>query len=392
MRKVSADAIVTGDGDVLVDHVIIVEGDEIMDLLPKVSFEPSDIEQYEGLLVPGFVNAHCHLELSHMKGIIPSGTGLISFIKAVISQRDFNQEVILDAINLADLQMRAEGIVAVGDISNTAHTLFTKCSSPIAYYNFIECFDLLLESQAETHFENYLKIYRQFINVGLKSTSLVPHAPYSVSKKMFSLLKETYGEESHTISIHNQETPGENQLFIDKTGDLIDFYDFVGIDLADFVPNGLPSIQYALPLMDASQKSLLVHNTECTSEDIAFAEKWSSQVYFCTCPNANLYIENRLPNYDLFINANAKICIGSDSLASNWRLSILDEMMTISKYNSSIPIQDIIQWATKNGAEALGMSDRLGSIAKGKTPGINLIQADLEKNTFKASSPVQKIV
>ena len=391
MRKVSADAIITGEGDVLDDHVIVVKDGEIIDLLTKASVDPTECEQYEGLLVPGFVNAHCHLELSHMKGVIPSGTGLISFIKAVISQRNFNQEVILDAINLADLQMRAEGIVAVGDISNTAHTLFTKCSSPIAYYNFIECFDLLQEDQALTQFENYLKIYQQFLKVGLTWSSLVPHAPYSVSRKMFSLLKQTY-EGHHTISIHNQETPGENQLFIDKTGDLIDFYDFVGIDLADFQPNGLPSIQYALPQMDAGQKSLLVHNTECTSEDIEFAEKWSSQVYFCTCPNANLYIENRLPDYDVLRNAKSKICIGTDSLSSNWRLSILDEMKTISKFNSSIPIVEIIQWATKNGAEALGMSDKIGSIAKGKTPGINLIKADLEKNAFQTSSEVQKIV
>lgn len=391
MKKVSADAIITGDGQILKDHVIILKSGEIIDLLPSKSVGTSDIENYSGLLVPGFINAHCHLELSHMKGVIPSGTGLISFIKGVISQRDFDHDVILDAIRDADQQMQAEGIVAVGDISNTAHTLDIKKSSPISYYNFIECFDLLQDEQAEAQFAEYLKVYRQFIDAGLTSSSLVPHAPYSVSKKLFSLLKTEHLAGQQTISIHNQETPGENQLFIDKTGDLLDFYAFVGIDLSDFTPNGLPSIQYALPQMEPSQRTLLVHNTECTSNDIEFAKSWGHNLYFCSCPNANLYIENQLPDYGLFRSANTKICLGTDSLSSNWRLSILDEMKIISKYNSSIPLAEIIQWATRNGAEALGMSDRIGSIAKGKTPGLNLIQADLEKNTFHPSSEVQKI-
>jgi cytosine/adenosine deaminase-related metal-dependent hydrolase len=109
-------------------------------------------------------------------------------------------------------------------------------------------------------------------------------------------------------------------------------------------------------------------------EDIQAAQRWGGDnVYWITCPNANLYIENRLPDYRHFIDTNANIAIGTDSLTSNWQLSILDEMKAIAKYQSYIPLEMLLRWATLNGAEALGFEDTLGSLVVGKTPGLNLL-------------------
>ena len=140
-----------------------------------------------------------------------------------------------------------------------------------------------------------------------------------------------------------------------------------------------------------------MHNTLSTDQDIAAAQKWSNHVYWATCPNANLYIENRLPNYKYFIESNAKLTIGTDSLTSNWQLSVWEEIKTISRYQSYIDFPTLIQWATKNGAEALGMEDKLGTIEIGKTPGINLVELELIKEDgpiFKLSpsSSIKRIV
>jgi cytosine/adenosine deaminase-related metal-dependent hydrolase len=110
------------------------------------------IEKRKGVLVPGYINAHCHLELSHLKGVIPSGTGLIEYIKAVIRLRDFPQEEIDNAISKADQEMSTNGIVAVGDISNIIDSLKKKLHSPIRYKTFVEAFDLFQLDQCNTVF------------------------------------------------------------------------------------------------------------------------------------------------------------------------------------------------------------------------------------------------
>jgi cytosine/adenosine deaminase-related metal-dependent hydrolase len=99
-------------------------------------------------------------------------------------------------------------------------------------------------------------------------------------------------------------------------------------------------------------------------------QAWNNQVFWASCPNANLYIENSLPDYSVFLDTNAKVTLGTDSLTSNWQLSIWEEIKTIQKYASYAPLETIIRWATINGAQALGYEDRLGSIEVGKTPGL----------------------
>jgi cytosine/adenosine deaminase-related metal-dependent hydrolase len=146
-------------------------------------------------------------------------------------------------------------------------------------------------------------------------------------------------------------------------------------------------------LKDA-KKILLVHNTFTTKEDLLWiksnASNLISQIYFCTCPNANIYIENKLPNYALFITENCKVTIGTDSLASNWSLSVLDELKTISKHHPEIELNMLLTWATKNGAEFLEFN-QLGTLEKGKKPGLNLLKnTDGMKLTEKTN--VLKIV
>ena len=163
----------------------------------------------------------------------------------------------------------------------------------------------------------------------------------------------------------------------------------------DFIKKtGVNSIQSTLPKFPLSQKILFVHNTFTTQSDIQFIKSQisnlRSQIYFCTCPNANLYIENKLPDYSLFIRENVQMTIGTDSLASNWSLSILDELKTISKYFPEIPLHTLLIWATKNGADFLGLN-QLGTIEKGKKPGLNLLK-NLDGLKITAETEVIKLV
>ena len=216
-----------------------------------------------------------------------------------------------------------------------------------------------------------------------------PHAPYSMSPELFKLVNSLNVQAGKTISIHNQETPPENELFLKGTGDFHEFFKSFNMSLEEFEAIGKPSIFYALQYLEPQHKTLFVHNTLTTVEDIQAAQKKLPQTYWATCPNANLYIENRLPNYQVFLDTNATVTIGTDSLTSNWQLSVLEEMKTILKYQSYINFEQVLQWATINGAKALSWDEELGSIEVGKNPGLVLIE-NIDDTTILTSNSTSR--
>lgn len=391
IKKITADRIYTGTSGPLHHKVITVDQEgTILQIDDLSNHDASSVQHFSGAIVPGFINTHCHLELSHMKGRANTGTGLVPFLKTVVNFRDISMEEILDAIDQADAEMWNGGVMAVGDISNKADTAARKNQSKIQYYTFVEFFDFLQEEGAENWFNNFKPAYDQQSDSNGNRKSAVPHAPYTVSRNLFQKIN-ALNAPGNTVSIHNQETPGENALFLNKTGSFLDFYEGFGFPLDQFTPNGKPSIYYALENMDPNCRTLFVHNTESTPEDIRAAQAWSNNIYWATCPNANLYIENRLPNYQYFLDTEAKVTIGTDSLTSNWQLSILEEMKTIARFQSYVPFQTLLRWATINGAEALGFDDQLGSIEVGKKPGLLLLNLG-EEEQLGYDTKVQRIV
>lgn len=392
MRKITADWIYPVSTPPLSMGVIVTDdGGKILSIDSRDQHDPTSLEVHEGVIIPGFVNTHCHLELSHMKGLVPTGTTLIPFITGVVTKRQAEAEVIAEAIAKAEAEMIAGGIVAVGDISNVTDTFAQKSKSPLRYYTFVEMFDFLQENDANREFDKYYAIYDALKPPKGSQKSVVPHAPYSVSKNLFKNINATNPSSEITVSIHNQETQPEQDLFIRGEGAFYDFYGKFGISLHDFKPNHRPAIFYALENMNPQNRTLFVHNTLTTQADIEAAQAWSENVFWATCPNANLYIENRLPNYQNFVNTNARLTIGTDSLTSNWQLSVLEEMKTIQRYQSYLSFDTILTWATLNGAKALGFDDTLGSIEIGKKPGLNLLNLPKDK-ILRGSTRVRKLV
>ncbi|MEM1214412.1 MAG: amidohydrolase family protein [Bacteroidota bacterium] len=374
MRKLTADYIFPVSSAPLTQHVLVLDDEgKLQRIDPLTQHDPASVEHLDGVLIPGLINTHCHLELSHLKGKVATGTSLIPFITSVVQFRDVPEEEILDAIDRADAEMYAGGIVAVGDISNKLDTVKRKLASPIRYYTFVEMFDFLQDAGAQGALDQYLPVYEGQAQGNGNQRTAVPHAPYSVSKRLFHEINQL-NQGRGTVSIHNQETPPENELFLHKTGAFLDFYGGFQIPLDNFEATGQTAIHYALANMDPSCRHLFVHNTLSTPADIAAATAWGQNgMYWATCANANLYIENRLPNYQYWLDADAKMTIGTDSLTSNWQLSVLEEMRTIHRYQSYVPFETLLRWATLNGAEALQFDADLGSLEVGKTPGVNLL-------------------
>jgi cytosine/adenosine deaminase-related metal-dependent hydrolase len=392
MRKFSADLVHPIAGAPIPNGVVVTDDAGcVLEVGASQDHDPASVERHPGIIVPGFVNSHCHLELSHLRGMMDTGIGLLSFLQGVVQLRDVPQEEIDAAIGAADAEMAAGGIVAVGDISNTLDTAATKASSSISYSTFVEAFDFMQDDQADAAMERVAAVLEGQSDHGHNRKCLVPHAPYSVSRALFRRIRET-NPDTATISIHNQETADEDRLFRAKEGGFLGFYERFGFSLEAFEATGRNSIHTTLANLNPANRVLFVHNTFTGSEDIQAAEAWGDQVSWATCPNANLYIENRLPDYRHWLDAGARMTIGTDSLASNWQLSVLEEMKTIARYQSSVPTETILRWATLNGAEALGFDDRLGSIEIGKTPGLNLLSGLDEGGRLVAATSVRRLI
>jgi cytosine/adenosine deaminase-related metal-dependent hydrolase len=368
--------------------VVVTEHDgTIVDVISAAE-AGDDCQEMNGILSPGFINAHCHLELSHLKGAIPTQTGLSEFVKQIVPKRAAAQEVIDAAIEAAETEMFENGIVAVGDICNTADTIAAKTKGKLAYYNFIEIYGLdpLLAAQK---MEAGIALQNEYINNGLKAV-VVPHASYSVPGALLQLLAAAYG--SHTVSIHNQETKAENDFFENKIGAFVDMYARVGVDLDFFTPTKTTSLQSVLSFLKDATKIIWVHNSFTSISDINAVQATSTDAYWCLCPSANQYIENTMPPVQILRAQDANIVVGTDSYASNWSLNMLDELKKIQAHNPEIPLAEMLTWITSNGARALQMDDQLGTIEKGKKPGLTLINNISDSGQLQTVSNSTRII
>ncbi|WP_052272810.1 amidohydrolase family protein [Flavihumibacter solisilvae] len=364
-RKFRGSQLFTGTGFAPDDSVLVTdEGGKVEGIVPEAD-AGSDIQFVEGIISPGFVNCHCHLELSHLKAVIPEGTGMVPFLMDVMQRRGEGAERIQDAITHAEHQMWATGIVAVGDICNTTDTLTKKRKPLLFYHNFVEVSGFV-EAGAAGRFSIAESVARQMADTG--PTTIVPHAPYSVSPALFNYISASTPE--LPITMHNQESKDENDFFLTGDSGFRKLFESLGVNLDFFIPPGVSSIRAVLPHLRTNGILILVHNVVTSAEDIAQIKQHNSDTYFCLCPNANRHINDSMPPVDLLINNGCKIVLGTDSLASNSQLSILEEIKTLQSAYPSLPIEQLLTWATSEGANALGISDRFGSFAPGKTPGI----------------------
>ena len=381
MRFLKADFIYPISSVPVKNGILIVnENGSISDVLdPVINREDyqqvlnsgNDVETFRGILCPGFINAHCHLELSHLKGKLREKQKLPEFLRQVSTMRQAGTDEIIETLYEADAEMVANGIVAVGDISNTDHSFSVKGNSKIHYHTFIELFDFH-PNRAEDVFDKGKQLYNSLTSMGLAG-SIVPHAPYTVSPKLLKLLNNFSYDDGAPLCIHNQETESENAMFLNKSGDLFTFLQNATSLYTDWKATGFSSLSSTLVHLPNCNKIQLVHNTYSTAEDINWAQLYSMLIWWCFCPNANLFIENRLPDIPLFIDHASKITLGTDSYASNWSLSIFDEIKRVNQSYPEISLEILLTWATLNGAQYLGLQNKLGSFEKGKIPGVNWI-------------------
>ena len=374
MRFISATQVFSGKEFLPTNTVLVVNDNGLIENITITeNVESTNIEHFEGIVSPGFINTHCHLELSHLKNVIKHHTGIVDFGLSVMKHRnEFSMELQQEAMQLADKEMQIQGIVAIGDISNTNDSIKTKQESDLYYHTFVELIALNPE-RANLVFDIGKQLLSEYSNA-LLSASLAPHAPYSASLELIKKITDDCHHLNKATSIHNQESKAENDFFNSKTGDYLRLYETIKVPIDYFKATEKSSLRTVISSLNKDINTLLVHNTFSSKDDIETVKGSHQKLYWCLCPNANLYIENTLPNINLLSLNKCALTLGTDSLASNSELSIINEINTILKHQPNISLELLLNAATFNGAKFLGIENQFGLIEKNKKCGVNLIE------------------
>ena len=371
MRLLYSDILIPLDqAPIQMGMLVVSESGKIKDIISPNSenYSLENAQFYAGALIPGFVNAHCHLELSNLKNKVSRHTKLDGFVEELMSVRSASQEEISSSMKAAEEELFTKGCVAVGDISNGSASFQIKQGSRIQFHTFIERFGLSADV-ASRSFESGISLLNSLQELNLNG-SLSPHAPYSVSDKLIDMIIEHCFDNHSIMTIHHQESHSENDLFQSGQGPMLERFQRMGISASGFNAKGKSSASWLADRIHTNQKIMLVHNTFSNREDVQAIHAKTKNAYFCLCPKANLYISNALPNLNMLLEEECELIIGTDSLASNDSLDMLDELRTIQNAFPSISSSDLFRWACLNGAKAMGMENNLGSFSIGKTPGI----------------------
>lgn len=328
----------------------------------------ANAQHYPGILVPGFINAHCHLELSHMKGLIPRHTGMAGFIRALTAQRGAISHKHTEVLQQVAEGMFDSGIQAVLDISNENSTRPVKIHNALKsseFYTFVEVFGLLPE-KVEERIEAGRNLCRDFPE---GEVSLSWHAPYSMSPDLIRRLGQMALEEGAVLSMHLLESQEERVLFADRSGPLAELFQSWGFDpLPDWFGETTP-VQFLQTLIPSGVKTLWVHVTEMQKEEADALMRDYPDSAFCLCPKANLYIHNTLPDAYLFKSYPGKVLLGTDSLAGNDILDMLEELKVLSANFPEISLETLLYWSSRNAADFMGWN-HLGRIQPEAHPGL----------------------
>ncbi len=379
LRRIASNYLVCR-GELVANPLVEVDGNGVV--VSVASYDPLAVdslphtEHYSGVMVAGMVNAHCHLELSYLKSQIAQGGGFAEFASSMARVRGaFSEEQRLRAMEAAQVEMWSSGVVAVGDVVNGASSYAVKSHSPIEYVNYAELFGL--RSVDCSAVEPLLKH---------PSTYATPHSLYSLNDELLRRVVDL-GYSQQPLSIHLMESAAEGELFKGR-GELFEWYERVGFE-CDFLHYESPAHRL-ISLVPPDRSVMLVHNCYVEQRDIELImNHFTAPVHWVVCPRSNGYISGVTPPIDLLSSNGLNICLGTDSLASNTSLSMLDELRSIV---SSAPLAERIMWATSNGAAALQLP-HLGEIEVGRRPSISLLSnLNYHDWSITPSSVISKIV
>ena len=371
-----------------------VEYDEQTGEIISVGACGSDEIVSEGALTPGFVNAHCHVELSHLHKKFVKGSGMAGFIDQINALRDWagrerKQELVKEWMD----KMWNDGVSAMADISNDDSSFDVKASHNMYTRTFLEVFGSEPE-MCEGVMTEVTELQKVADAAGIDAAP-TPHSCYTMSPQLLSE-SAAAGLKRGYISYHSQESQEEEDLLLTGSGAMYENRLRNGMSTPPVT--GESSLKYFIQRLEQVHEApydehiLLVHNVCLSQDDVEAAKKVMKNVWWAICPLSNIFIHNALPPIGLMRKNGLSIALGTDSLSSNDDLDMVAEMICLHKNFPEVPMNEILVWACLNGARFLSKDKVLGTLEAGKRPGIVRISGIDENGFVTADSRSQRVI
>jgi len=364
---VPIDAPEINDGAVVVDGPLIVgcgPHQQIRKQFPGVD----EINLTDCLLLPGLINAHTHLELSHLKGLVSYQGNFVDWVTRLIAARLETTKPLDNILNSACAELFRAGVTTVADICYEHRAWPYLKGLGLRKICFAEVFGLTDKLEAQT--EYLRRTLAETETDDLLRLGLSPHAPYSAGGELYQLAARLAGSNNATggsrvaLTTHLAETPEEIEFLTTGGGVWREFLQRINRWDGSFKCPKQRPVEYFLSLELQEQSFLLAHvNYINDAEIIALGRRRHSVVF---CPRSHNFFGHPAHRFGDMLAAGINVCLGTDSLASNNTLSILDEMRFVHQQYPNFSTDILIKMGTINGAVALGWEDKIGSITSGK--------------------------
>ena len=327
-------------------------------------------------LLPGFVNAHTHLEFSLLDG--PLGTPCVAFpdwiMEVVAWRRRLAEEFIGNAAGLGEYRRRAiaaglaesqrGAVAALGEIASPGFPVdaFTSAVPGPHCTVFMELLGIAPDRK-----QSLLSLASSHLAAGGDGfrRGLSPHAPYTVGLELLRSLCRLSAEARAPLAMHLAESRVELQLLREHTGPLVELLKKLDAWFPSALPTGLRPLDYLESLQNA-HRALVIHGNYLAADEIELIAARRESMSVVYCPRTHAYFRRRRYPLEKMLAAGVRVAVGTDSRASNPDLSVLAELRHIARHHRNVAPAEIIRMGTLTGAEALGLNAEFGSLATGK--------------------------
>lgn len=370
------------------DAFIITAGSNIIDV--KTSLQTNERSNYkiisfpDAIILPGLINAHTHLNLSVMRGNFKPTRDITRWFSQLVA---FRQSMSADDFNSSyEIGMKEsiqKGITTIADITDmgTAYSITKKYGlRAVLFYEILG----MKEDFYLPRLNEKIQILEIFPEDELIKPGFSPHSPYTVSLKLFQLSKEVASKYNLQMHIHLSETTDEVKFTKSGKGRIFNYLKETDFINSDYVPPGISPTKYLNKIGMFDKPLVLSHCNYLDEEDMEIIKASSSSVIFC--PRSHSFFKHNNHPFKKMLSLGINVALGTDSLASNSTLSILDELKFLMKHHSDINIEELLEMATINGAKALELKNKIGTIEPNKCADLTAINI-----SNKSANPLRAI-
>jgi cytosine/adenosine deaminase-related metal-dependent hydrolase len=364
---IRARVVVTMDGPPIENGAVAVSGDRITDVgkFPEISARHSAqevVDLGEQALVPGLINAHCHLDYTCLRGKIQRQKSFTDWIRAInVEKAKLSPEDYVASINEGFAEVKRFGTATIANLTAFPE-LVSHIQPPIRTWWFAELIDVRDPSRANEVVDLAVEKLKATEHWGL-----APHAPFTASANLYRRCEENARSEDVLLTTHLGESREEMSMFRDANGPLYDFLKGIGRDMSD-CGNETPLHRFSEIFRDSStsvgmtEGGMVVHLNELTESDFELLRRSKPNFQIIHCPRSHEYFGHVPFQFHKLRELGFNICLGTDSLASNDDLSLFAEMRAFQKEFPDVSSEEILKMVTVNGARALRQDNALGKV------------------------------